>query len=156
MKEQNVKQAYLLSDLLVLLAVLLPGVVCLFLGEGWNGAGVIIILCGLMMVPFYHHGYKLEGRRGVFRKKDVLMPRECKDDILAFLDGSSDVLDLHPTMKGGAVVDIYYQRNVPGAIARYFDYADFSSGTEYPLREISPDRMKVLESFLSKSKTNSV
>ena len=34
MKEQNVKQAYLLSDLLVLLAVLLPGVVCLFLGGG--------------------------------------------------------------------------------------------------------------------------
>lgn len=148
MKEQNVKQVFLLSDLAVLLAVFIPGIVCLFLGEGWNGAGVIIILCGLMMVPFYHHGYKLDGRKGVFRKKDVLMPRECKEEILAFLDGSSDVLDLHPTMKGGAIVDIYYQKNEPCAIARYFDYSDFASGTEYPFREITPEQMKKLESYI--------
>ncbi|MBQ4434055.1 MAG: hypothetical protein IJK05_08895 [Bacteroidales bacterium] len=148
MKEQNVRQVFLLSDLLVLLVVFLPGIVCLFLGEGWNGAGVIIILCGLMMVPFYHHGYKLEGRKGVFRKKDVLMPRECKEEILAFLDGSSNVLDLHPTMKGGAIVDIYYQKNEACAIARYFDYSEFASGTEYHFREITPEQMKKLESYI--------
>ena len=148
MKEQHVKQVFLLSDLAVLLAVFIPGIVCLFLGEGWNGAGVIIILCGLMMVPFYHHGYKLEGRKGVFRKKDVLMPWECKEEILAFLDGSSDVLDLHPTMKGGAIVDIYYQKNEPCAIARYFEYSEFASGTEYTLQEITPDQMKILESYI--------
>ena len=148
MKEQGIKQVFLLSDIAVLLAVFIPGIICLFLGEGGNGAGVSIILCGLMMVPFYHHGYKLEGRKGVFRKKDILMPRECKDEVLAFLDGSSDELKLHPTMKGGAIVDIYYQKNDPGAIARYFEYSEFASGTEYTLQEITPDQMKILESYI--------
>lgn len=152
MKEQGVKQVFLLSDIAVLLAVFIPGIVCLFLGEDWSGTGVIIILCGLMMVPFYHHGYRLDGHKGVFRKKDVLMPRECKEEILAFLDGQSDTLDLHPRMNGGAVVDIYYRKNEAVARARYFDYAEFSSGTEYPLRAIPVQKMKVLEMYIPKTK----
>ena len=146
MKEQGVKQVFLLSDLAILLAVFVPGVVCLFFGEGWDGAGVIIILCVLMMVPFYHHGYKLEGHRGVFRKKDVSLPRECKEEILAFLDGRSETLDLHPLKQGGVVVDIYYRKNGSEAYARYFDYAEYASGKEYPFMEIPPEKVMILES----------
>lgn len=152
MKEQGVKPVFLLSDIVVMLAVFIPGIICLFLGEDWSGTGVIIILCGLMMVPFYHHGYKLDGHKGVFRKKDVLMPRECKEEILAFLDSKSDVLDLHPRMQGGAVVDVYYRKGTGEAYARYFDYAEFAAGTEYPLHGVAPGQVKIFESYITKTK----
>ena len=152
MKEQGIKQVFLLSDIIVMLAVFIPGIVCLFLGKDWSGTGVIIILCGLMMVPFYHHGYRLDGQKGVFRKKDVLMPRECKEDILAFLDGTTETLDLHPRMNGGAVVDIYYRKGEKDAYARYFDYAEFISGTEYPLKEISDRQIRLFEAYIPKTK----
>lgn len=147
MKEKNVRQVYLLSDLVVLLAMLVPGVVCLLLGENWSLAGVILLLCAALMLPFYHHGFKLEGRKGVFRMKEVTVPRECKEDILAFLDGQSDSLDMHPVVQGGALVEVLYRKGAEGALARYFDYAEYASGTEYPFREITPEQMKKLESY---------
>ena len=152
MKEKDVKQVYLLSDLAVLLTVVLPGVVCLLLGDNWSLAGAILLLCGLLMAPFYRHGYKLEGRKGVFRMKEAQMPRECRETILTFLDGHTDTLDLHPVVQGGALVDIYYRKGETEAFARYFDYADFAKGVEYPLRSVNPDQVKKLESYITKTK----
>ena len=32
-------------------------------------------------------------------------------------------------------------------MARYFDYAEFLDGVEYPLKTVSPQQVTVLESF---------
>ena len=80
------------------------------------------------------------------------MPRECKETILAYLDGQTDTLDLHPVMQGGALVDIYYRKGETEAYARYFDYADFAKGVEYPLRSVNPDQVKKFESYITKAK----
>ncbi len=147
MKEKQVKEAFLGGDVAVLAGVFAVGVVCLFLGDGWNGVGVILLLCGAMMVPFYHHGYRLEGRRGLFRRKEILLSRENKDEILSFLEGETASLDLHPIQKGGALVDVYYQKGDSSMMARYFDYQDFIKDVQYPLHEISPAMVSTLESF---------
>ena len=121
--------------------------------------------CGFHIVEFWnkhHHGpavpeemeenWSEEDEMFVFRKKDVLMPRECKEEILAFLDGQTDTLELHPRMQGGAVVDVYYRKGTDDAYARYFDYAEFASGTEYPLQSVAPGQVKVFESYITKTK----
>ena len=99
------------------------------------------------MIPFFRHGYKLDNQKGVFQQKEMLTSRECKKDILAFLDGDSAELDLHPRLQGGAIVDIYYKKGAAEAFARYFDYEEYSAGTEYPLRQISAEKMKMLASY---------
>ena len=143
MKEQGVKQVFLMSDLVILAVIFIAGVALLFAGHGLVGVGVTAILCGVLMLPFFRHGYKLDGHKGVYRKKELLMSRECKKDVIAFLDGTSEVLDLHPRVQGGALVDLYYQKGAGGTVARYFDYEDYSNGTEYPLRELTPERAKM-------------
>ena len=100
------------------------------------------IQSGLLKDAVDNHSHILPGVDDGVRTLDESL------EILAFLDGSSDELKLHPTMKGGAIVDIYYQKNDPGAIARYFEYSEFASGTEYTLQEITPDQMKILESYI--------
>ena len=77
----------------------------------------------------------------------MTVPRECKEDILAFLDGQADRLDLHPVVQGGALVEVFSRKGTDDALARYFDYADYAAGKEYPLRELSPDRAAALDAF---------
>ena len=102
-----------------------------------------------MMLPFYHHGYRLEGQKGLFRLKELSMSRENKDEILAFLDGTTEDIDLHPLVKGGALVDVYWRKSDGFMMARYFDYAEFMNGINYPLREVSGRQVAQLESFAS-------
>ena len=86
MREQQIKKTFLPQDVAVLAAVFVAGAACFLLGEGWGGLGVIIILCGIMMVPFCHHGYKLDGQKGLFRLREISLSRENRDELLAYLD----------------------------------------------------------------------
>ena len=147
MKEQQVRKTFLPQDLAVLAVVFAAGAACFLLGEGWGGLGATIILCGAMMVPFYHHGYRLEGRKGLYRLKEISLSRENKAEILAYLEGSVDTVNLQSWQPGGALVDVYYRKGEDRCFARYFDYADFERGIEYPLCEITQHQVATLESF---------
>ena len=109
--------------------------------------GVIILLCGAMMLPFYRHGYRLEGRKGLFRLQEIALSRDNKADILAYLEGSLETVDLHSPQPGGALAEVYYRKGEDRRFARFFDYADFSQGTEYPLHEVTRAQVSTLESF---------
>ena len=152
MKKKQVKKTFLLQDIAVLAVVLAAGTACFLMGEGWNGLGAVILFCWVMMLPFYHHGYLLQGQKGVFRLKEISLSRENRDEILAFLEGKTDSLDLHPWQKGGALVDVYFRKKDGFMMARYFDYADFLDGVEYPLQEISAEQVSILESFATDKK----
>ena len=154
MKNKQVRWAFLPQDIAVLAVIFAAGAACFLLpGEGWGGTGVLIIFCGALMVPFYHHGYKLAGQKGLFRLKAILLSRENKDEILAFLDGKSDTLDLHPWQKGGVLVNVYTRKNDGLILAQYFDYADYARGVQYPLQKISPAQLEALLAMEIKIKT---
>ena len=148
MKNKQVRWAFLPQDIAVLAVIFAAGAACFLLpGEGWGGTGVLIILCGALMVPFYHHGYRLSGQKGLFRVKEILLSRENKDEILAYLEGKSDTLDLHPWQKGGVLVNVFTRKSDGLMLAQYFDYADYAQGVDYPLLEVTEEHVKVLESF---------
>ena len=58
--EKQVRKTFLPQDIAVLTAIFAVGAACFLLGEGWGGLGIVIIMCGAMMLLFYHHGYRLE------------------------------------------------------------------------------------------------
>ena len=146
MKDKQVRKAFLPSDIAVLAAIFVAGCACFFI-EGWSAIGIIILLCWAMLVPFYIHGYKLRGQKGLFRVKEIPLSRENKEEILAFLDRKTDTLDLHPWLPGGVLVDVYSRKSDGLMLARYYDYVDDVNGIEYPLREITPQQVAILESF---------
>ena len=125
MKEQQVKKTFLPQDIVVLTVIFAAGAACFLLGEGWGGLGA----------------------KGLFRLKEISLSRENKNDILAYLKGSIDTVDLHSWQPGGALVDVYYRKGEDRGFARYFDYVDFSHGIEYPLYEVTMRQVSTLESF---------
>ena len=143
----RVRNSFLPQDLAVLIGSLAVGAALLLEGDGWVGFGVIVILCVLMMIPFYHHGSRIEGVRGIFRHKEILLPRECKDEIISFMRGDVASLDLHPIVAGGALVEVFYKKGDERMFARYFDYKDHSEGIEYPLYEVTTEQVAYLESL---------
>ena len=145
--EKQVRKTFLPQDIAVLTAIFAAGAACFLLGEGWDGLGVTVILCGAMMLPFYHHGYRLEGRKGLYRLKEISLSRENKADILAYLEGSVDTVNLQSWQPGGVLVDVYYRKGEDRCFARYFDYADYVQGIEYPLYEVTQQQVSTLESF---------
>ena len=150
--DKQVKKTFLSQDVAVLAGIFAAGAACFLPGEGWAGLGGTILLCGAMMLPFYHHGYRLEGQKGLFRLREISLSRENKDEILAYLEGRADKLDLHPRVQGGALVDVYYRKKDGLMFARYFDYADFSQGVEYPLVKISQEQFEGLSAMELKKK----
>lgn len=136
MKKHLVKNTFLPQDIAVLAAIFGAGVLCLFLGKGWVAVGVMILMCGAMLAPFYLHGYRIKGQK-----------------ILAYLDGKTDRLDLKPAWKpGGALVDVYYKKGQDKMLARYFDYADLLQGTDYPLHEVTLKQVTALDSYRTDKK----
>ena len=54
--DKTVRQVYNLSDIALL-----------------AGLGYTILLCWVMMLPFWHHGYRIAGQDGVFSQKESLV-----------------------------------------------------------------------------------
>lgn len=125
MKNPQVKKTFLPQDIAVLAVIFAAGAACFLLGEGWGGLGVVILLCGAMMLPFYRHGYRLEDRKGLYRLQEISLSRDNKAEILAYLEGKLETLDLHSPQPGGALVEVYYRKDEDLRLARFFDYADF-------------------------------
>ena len=100
------------------------------------------------MIPLYRNGYKLAGHKGVFHQKELTLSREDKEQILTYLDGSQKDIDLKSKPAGGgALVDVFYRKSDGYMLARYFDYADYVNGIDYPLQEVTPEQVSKLEAF---------
>lgn len=151
-KEKTVRQVYSLSDIALLAGMLAVGLALSFLVPSMAGLGYTILLSWVLMIPFWHHGYRIAGQKGVFSMKEILLARECKDDILAFLDGKADSLEYNPRMDGGALVNVYTRGKDGRILAQYFDYAEFAKGIEYELHEISPEKKNRLIEIEPKTK----
>lgn len=134
-KEKTVRRVFNPLDLTVLAGILAVGIVlCL---TRWSGIGICLLVCWAFYVPFCRHGYRIKGEEGFFHLKEIPVARECKDEILSFLEGSSDTLKHEPWQGGGALVEIYSRKKDDKQLARYFDYADLIKGQEYEMYPIS-------------------
>lgn len=151
-KKKNVRQVYSPLDIALLVAILAVGIAFSQMENGWSGVGYSAIFVFVCMVPFWQHGYRVPGQRGLFSKKEIMVARECKDSVLAFLEGRADTLEYNPQMNGGALVNIYTRKRDGLILAGYFDYADFAVGIEYQLCEISPEKKARLEAIETKTK----
>ncbi|MBQ7489306.1 MAG: hypothetical protein IJT51_02160 [Bacteroidales bacterium] len=140
----TIRKLFTLQDISLILAIILIGSAFLPFNEGFRALGGVIIASGLFAIPFCRHGYKLSGRDGVFRKESIYVPRECQTEIVAYLRGKNDSLEISPNVYGGAVVNVYSQKNTEVIFAQYFDYALYLEGKEFPLERITLEQLNHL------------
>lgn len=150
MTKDTAKQVFLWTDWLILGILVAAGVLVAVLGGSWTAFGVCWIACVLAFAPFLRHGYKLEGQTGVFRLEEVLVPRECQTQIIAFLNGDTDELSVQPAVQGGALVRLFRRKSDGTTLAQYFDYAQHLAGTEYPFVPVSAQQAKAVRALQSK------
>jgi len=150
MTKDTAKQVFLWTDWLILGILVAAGVLVAVLGGSWTAFGVCWIACVLAFAPFLRHGYKLEGQSGVFRLEEILVPRECQTQIIAFLNGDTDELSVQPAVHGGALVRLFRRKSDGATLAQYFDYAQHLAGSDYPLVPVKEHQIEVLRGLQSK------
>ena len=148
--KDRAKQVFLWTDWLILGILVAAGVLVAVLGGSWTAFGVCWIACVLAFAPFLRHGYKLEGQTGVFRLEEILVPRECQTQIIAFLNGDTDELSVQPAVHGGALVRLFRRKSDGTTLAQYFDYAQHLAGSDYPLVPVKEHQIEVLRGLQSK------
>ena len=148
-----VRRVFSTKDIVILAAVLAAGIACLFVnGDGWKGTGVIILCCLAMMIPFFRHGYRIEGQKGMFLLTEFLSDRECKQEIKGFLEGKLASYDPKPIVPGGALVEVYTRKSDGLMLARYYDFDEHLSGAYGSLSEVSPSIVSRFEELSVKKK----
>ena len=150
MTKDTAKQVFLWTDWLIIGILVAAGVFITTLGGSWTAFGVCWIACVLAFAPFLRHGYKLEEQTGVFRLEEILVPRECQTQILAFLNGDTDELSVQPAVHGGALVRLFRRKSDGTTLAQYFDYAQHLAGTDFPLVPVKEHQIEVLRGLQSK------
>lgn len=144
MKHRNIHKAFLFSDIVLLAAILAAGVVFLPFGGGWQILGLCIIVCDACTLPFYIHGYRIEGTHGIFREMSITVSRDEQDAVMAFLQGGSPTPDFQVQENGGALLSIYYQKDTDVAYAQFYEYSQIMSGHDFPLLKITPEQKEAL------------
>ncbi|MBR4136092.1 MAG: TrbC/VirB2 family protein [Bacteroidales bacterium] len=138
-----VRKTFRYRDLLIMAALVAVGILLAFLGPGWRELGYVVIGSVLILSPLFRSGYKIEGHHGVFRVQEIVVPRECEQEICSFLHGDSETLDFGSRAPNGAIVQIFTRKDGP-ILAQYFDYAKLLAGAEFPIVEINNCQYRVL------------
>ena len=144
MQTKLIRKTYLCSDIIVILTILVIGIAFLPVGSGWQNIGYIIIVCDACLMPFYIHGHKIEGERGVFREETLPVSRAEEESILSFLNGDVATPDFKVQGQGGALISIYSQKGTGISYAQYYDHAKILEGITFPLHKITSTQKEAL------------
>ena len=148
----KIKNVFVLSDILVLAAILAAGCLLFLFGQGWRAIGICVVACGLCMCPFFRHGYKIDGVSGVFRVQDIPVSRENEAAIVSFLNKQIPELNIGPHIQGGALVSVYTRKGCDETYAQYYDYAKILSGECHPVVRITSQQRDELIKYNLKAK----
>ena len=94
------------------------------------------------------NSYHKDGK--AYRKEEINIPRDEKAGLLAFLDGTSDKLDLTETVgQGGSLLEVYWSKE--GAVfAQLYEYVDFSFAPQSDLVELTGKKAEMLLACIKK------
>lgn len=129
--EIKFKQVHTIKDLTISALILAAGIGLYF----WNaGLGVVIGICGLLMLAFFKTGHKREGENTVLSKKALDLAHACRTSLKEFLDGKDVEPEVKAAGNGGVVrLEVYF--NTAASVA-YAQLYDFSNYTYEPVTEI--------------------
>lgn len=143
--EYKLKPVHTGKDLIISAVILAAGIGLFFVNAG---LGVVIAVCGLLMLLLYKTGHKREGENVVLRKKAIDVAHHCRESLKGFLDGKDVEPEIDTNENGGVIrLEIYY--NVDAAVA-YAQLFDFSNYTYEPATEIVELRGPRAEKLIAK------
>ena len=143
--EYKLKSVHTGKDLVISAVILAAGIGLFFVN---GGLGVVIAVCGLLMLLLYKTGHKREGENVVLRKKAIDVAHYCRESLKGFLDGKDVEPEIDTDENGGIIrLEIYYNADAAVAYAQLFDFSNY---TYEPATEIVELRGPRAEKLIAK------
>lgn len=118
------KKVHTVKDLTISIIMVAAGVGLYFVNAG---LGILIGVCGLLMLLFYKAAYKREGEDIVLKKSAVDVAHSCRESLKEFLDGKDVEPQVNTSVNGGVIrLEVYYSAAASVAYAQLFDFSNYS------------------------------
>lgn len=110
------------KDILISSAVICCGIALFFFNKA---LGIIIVLCGLLLLIFYKGAYKYGDC--VFYKKAADISTTSRDSLMAFLQGGAATPVLKDANCGASLrVEAYFSKSHDKAYVQVYDFLNYS------------------------------
>lgn len=149
MEKKQVKKVHSLSDILISVAILAFGILFTFVIPSLNWLGISLLITAAFMLPFYRTGYVIDSRKGVFRKKEILLPSECREQIKDYIEGNAASLDIDPFKKGGLLLEWYFKKDRSQQFGQLYDYEGNVYTAQSRLSELAEEQIDTLLKYQS-------
>lgn len=149
MEKKQVKKVHRLSDILISIAILAFGILFTFVIPSWNWLGISLLITAVFMLPFYRTGYIIDSQKGIFRKKEILLPQECREQIKEYIEGNSASLDIDPFKKGGLLLEWYFKKDRTRQFGQLYDYENDVYTPQSKLSELDEKQINTLLKYQS-------
>jgi hypothetical protein len=122
--EIKLTKVHTTKDLLISAIVLAAGIGLYFINAG---LGILLAVCGVLMLLFYKGGYKRKGEDIVLQKKALDVAHTCRDSLKGFLDGKDVEPEVNTSINGGIIrLEVYYNAVSSVAYAQLFDFSNYT------------------------------
>lgn len=144
--EIKLKKVHTAKDLSISAIVLAAGIGLYFINAG---LGIVIALCGLLLLLLWKVGFKREGEDIVLQKKALDLAHSCRESLKGFLDGKDVEPEVKPNTNGGVIrLEAYYNEAEAVAYAQIFDFSNYTYEPATEIIELRGERAKTLISKL--------
>ena len=142
----NFQKTHTPKDLTISVALIALGAGLYFLNAA---LGILIAVCGILMLLLYKDGYKTAGRDIVLKKKTLDLNKSCRTSLVDFLNGKDVEPQVVPGNEGGTVqLEVWYNESQSVAYARLSDFTNYTYETTVDTVEIPSARAAKLISKL--------
>lgn len=122
--EIQFKKVHTAKDLIISAIMLAAGIGLYFVNAG---LGILVGVCGLLMLIFYKAAYKRVGEDILLTKKALDVAHSCRPSLKDFLDGKDVEPEINTTINGGVIrLELYFNAAAPVAYAQLFDFSNYS------------------------------
>lgn len=140
--EINFKRVHTGKDLSISTIVLLSGIGLFFLNKG---LGILIAVCGVILLLICKEGYRKDGQGPVLTKKSEDLCKACKNSIVDFLGGKDVTPVIRKGNEGGSVrLDVFFNEAEGVAYAQLYDYCNYIYEPVTEVVELKGDKAAVL------------
>ena len=122
--EIKLKKVHSAKDLTISAIILAAGIGLYFVNAG---LGILLAVCGVLMLLLYKGGYQREGEGIALQKKALDVAHSYKDSLKGFLDGKDVEPEVNTSINGGVIrLEVYYNADASLAYAQLFDFSNYT------------------------------
>ena len=135
--EKKIAKVRTTADMIISLVVLLAGAACFAVrSTGMMILGGVVILTGLVLLFMLKNGYKIEGQKELFKKKEHFFPETRFDAIYSEIEAGRMITDFKDEDKAIVVrVDVYTSQSGK-RFAELYKYVPYDYKKQVELKEV--------------------